>query len=406
MCGLIGIASTGQTKIDPTLVPFMFNYLMGVNDSRGGDSYGFMFVDPENKTQTPYKVLGEHVQTANGNRPWNKGLKRIFDAIKENRPFAVIGHNRKATTGAVTVRNQHPFQFGKLDTDKWIIGAHNGMLSQHDDIAKELEIKNHYEVDSEIIFRAMMLSDKPLDILGELEPMCMMSLSYMQNDFDKVQLYRGTNPLSITKKNGLLFWNSELTPLKRITNGVRMESQELAYNTCHTFDIGTGELIHNNLGVRSSNKLKFAIPSKWEYTHPYGDYYTRREEGHTYYPSGGGPSATSRIIPSSKHMSRKDKKKYHKRQSLYEDLFNGAVGEDRELFDLDTVPEQGQSLSSCSVCRLTNASDATQKLANSETFLWYEDQAFCGICYYFMVQVEAEKAIMEKRKIANRESRS
>lgn len=56
----------------------------------------------------------------------------------------VIGHTRKATTGAISIKNTHPFHCGK------IVGAHNGFVYNH----KEMNVKHkrEHECDSPHIF--------------------------------------------------------------------------------------------------------------------------------------------------------------------------------------------------------------------------------------------------------------
>lgn len=405
MCGLIGIASNGQTDLSPEIVPFMFNHLMQVNDSRGGDSYGFMFIDPSKKGPTSYKVIGTHQATARDDKTWSRGLKRIATAVKNHQPFVVIGHNRRATTGEVSIRNQHPFQMGKLHTDnKWIIGAHNGMLSRHTKVAEALGIKNHYEVDSEVIFRAILKQpDNPLDVIRELDPVCVMSLIYMLGDYSKLHLYRGSNPLSIAEHNGLLFWNSESHPLERIISGVGMDTRVLTRETHHTFDVTTGEL-GSAVDVKPTYELSHSLreskdPVQWQGGSGWGD-------GDAF---GWGSSmydrTPSKSVKGYKKSTPPKRDKYKSDDTLdskiemYTNIFELDVGQQRELLPLKKFIADGEDkLDTCVVCGLADPFTGVQSCANAETLLYYDGQAFCGVCYYFTVQYDAEEKLMEARR--------
>jgi hypothetical protein len=110
------------------------------NESRGDESWGIASRD----ATTPWSIeknVGSIVRTCD--------IRRVIN-------YHVIGHTRKATTGAITPRNAHPFVY------KNIIGAHNGYIRNH----KELNAKyqRECEVDSEHIF--MHIADNlPLDEL-------------------------------------------------------------------------------------------------------------------------------------------------------------------------------------------------------------------------------------------------
>lgn len=76
--------------------------------------------------------------------------------IKPKRFPVVIGHTRQSSVGLVNVFNAHPFGFGDNDGDYIFIGAHNGTLKNHKDLAKTYEIEesiesHHYDKDNKEI---------------------------------------------------------------------------------------------------------------------------------------------------------------------------------------------------------------------------------------------------------------
>ena len=134
MCGLFGwmerpaITGHERSALRGTLAPL----LAWVNDDRGGDSWGwFGSGGPD-----PVKGLGEMLHMK------RKRMKRM----QEQR--WCIGHTRKASTGAVTIGNSHPFVAeGALGK---VIGAHNGMVANHGWLNRSLGRK--CEVDSQHLF--------------------------------------------------------------------------------------------------------------------------------------------------------------------------------------------------------------------------------------------------------------
>lgn len=126
MCGIFGF-STKNNGITPVERACLIAGLGPANDNRGGDSWGvYAYQD---------KPLLHH------------GLGKMRGNFYF--PFAAqvdlfMGHTRKATTGAPTIPNAHPFTVGN------VIGAHNGYISNHDEMNKKYNRK--FEVDSMHIF--------------------------------------------------------------------------------------------------------------------------------------------------------------------------------------------------------------------------------------------------------------
>jgi hypothetical protein len=138
MCGLIGYS--GQDVFDSDKIKI----LMLANIERGKDACGFYNNGLITKDiVTPAELLSKH------------------KLIPEN---IFIGHDRAATIGSRTKDNSHPFHIEN------IIGAHNGTLTNHHALARDLDLKyNDWDVDSEVLFYGIQKSPREFKILKEFK---------------------------------------------------------------------------------------------------------------------------------------------------------------------------------------------------------------------------------------------
>src|ERR1700734_3632924 len=156
MCGICGTSNLTDTTRR------MMPYLLWSIEDRGRDSWG------ATDGTDCVKVLG----------PVTSSFERHADHVLGW--DRAIFHTRAASTGEVTVENQHPFRFVRggtidpegniIDTpeDPWlktVVGIHNGIVSNH------LELKNKYsrhnfDVDSMHIFRHIVDGRPMSEIYG------------------------------------------------------------------------------------------------------------------------------------------------------------------------------------------------------------------------------------------------
>lgn len=134
MCGLVGIIAR---KPGENLVS-AFKAMLIADQVRGKDSTGAFLVRKDLSTFL-YKELGTPDGVLGGGVDYTNSI-------------LLMGHNRAATKGAVSVANAHPFEHGD------IILAHNGTLRGRDGLSKR-----HFTVDSEHI--AHTISEDPKQML-------------------------------------------------------------------------------------------------------------------------------------------------------------------------------------------------------------------------------------------------
>ena len=130
MCGLVSIVGHLDTVHEK-----MFKLMLQLDTMRGADSTGMLSVSLSNAT-TILKGLGT---------PWDLSNHKKFDSFFYGYHKVLMGHNRSATRGAVSIANAHPFEFED------VIGAHNGTLRS----TVTLDGHNQFNVDSEVLFHHM-----------------------------------------------------------------------------------------------------------------------------------------------------------------------------------------------------------------------------------------------------------
>lgn len=127
MCGIFGCSKlTGVTFR-------MLPHLAWEMENRGKDSWGCSNGVDE------VKYIGPITDT------WNNSIE------KWNEWSWFIAHTRSASTGGITVENQHPFTIEY--NGKRLVGIHNGIVANHESLNKKH--KREYECDSPHIFAAL-----------------------------------------------------------------------------------------------------------------------------------------------------------------------------------------------------------------------------------------------------------
>jgi len=195
MCGIFGFAKREGWQSDAQMdrIEDVISNLTFESVVRGDDSTGLAIASP--RERLVYKTLKASDELVCSDE-WHGILERVD---KDTTIF--LGHTRLATTGVVTERNVHPFVKGS------IIGAHNGIIYNHEDIAKKID--KSVQVDSEVIFGLLNKKEKYQEVFDLLEGD--FALSWFGNDYRILNLmHEEGRPLHIAywKKARCLFWAS------------------------------------------------------------------------------------------------------------------------------------------------------------------------------------------------------
>ena len=150
MCGLYGIINSKPAPFQKEI----FTVLGIANDRRGGDSCG-IFIDGQVEYGIGKKALFE-------NFFWDSDLLNDTTNCQ-----IALGHDRKASVGAVTLEKAHPILIknDKGDVDFALI--HNGTLHNYEDLAKKYISDINYSKLSDSQILALILYHKGFDVLSE-----------------------------------------------------------------------------------------------------------------------------------------------------------------------------------------------------------------------------------------------
>lgn len=134
MCGLSGCVGNLAYKEELVAKDLMF-----YNTLRGEDSTGVAtLVKGKGNTPKIAKAIGQ---------PWNLVDTKKYENSMKGSLALIMTHNRKATVGAKSIGNAHPFEYGS------ITGMHNGTIP--DMYIKDLPDFAEMETDSKVIINSI-----------------------------------------------------------------------------------------------------------------------------------------------------------------------------------------------------------------------------------------------------------
>lgn len=208
MCGIFGAIG----KPDAMALKF----LCYLNQERGRQSTGLYNYDGNE--------LGYFYRTTSS----ASEMLKTLDSEVFNNAKLLIGHTRQSTHGTISLENCHPFQIGN------IIGAHNGIIYNHNDVVKDDNVK--YEVDSQAIFH-LLDKGKSLSVLRGY-----MGIAYADvTKLGTLFLSRFNCPVAVLKTADTIYFSSLEEHLKLLNlKGeyiVLEESKIYQFNPDLTFSI-------------------------------------------------------------------------------------------------------------------------------------------------------------------------
>lgn len=132
MCGIVGMAGDINGKDKQ-----IFQDMLIFSQVRGPHSTGVAGVDRNGKNDLDLvRVLGRPGDLIDVDKRWDK-------AVHTQKKF-VLGHNRFATVGKISVQTAHPYEFDN------IVGCHNGTIPEHQ-LKKLKDPYTNYGTDSQAV---------------------------------------------------------------------------------------------------------------------------------------------------------------------------------------------------------------------------------------------------------------
>lgn len=184
MCGIVGVCGNILALHEK-----MFEWLLKLDTDRGPHSTGVLSVTSEGKRNV-VKCLGT---------PWQLFGDDKYVKLMRKKHKVLLGHNRWATTGAVTARNAHPFTHGHVS------GVHNGTLRTQ----SLLDDHKHYEVDSDNIYYHLSKNSIE-DTISKLHgAYCLVWVDAKTQELCMIRNHERPLFFATTEDGKTIFWASE-----------------------------------------------------------------------------------------------------------------------------------------------------------------------------------------------------
>lgn len=222
MCGIVSLFNGEKGYIRD--VQLAFSQLLAANTVRGVHSTGILYggdyaAELYKKTVPGYDFVELPV------------VDRVLTSYEVNK--FIIGHNRAATRGSVSIDNAHPFEHGHIS------GVHNGTLTTYKNLVEGID--PYYAVDSEYIFRGLEQRGT-----AELIPLIngAFNLLWYNSTDDTVHMIRNEQRpyyFAKIKDRDILFGASEMAMMQWIINRNGLQIEDVIVPdamTEYVFDCG------------------------------------------------------------------------------------------------------------------------------------------------------------------------
>jgi hypothetical protein len=217
MCGIIGLICKNKNGFY-TFQADLFTNMLRMDSIRGEDSTGVFGITRSGELDY-LKGDADGYKFTNCD-DYNKFCQRMIKSYN-----IVIGHNRKATKGAISAQNAHPF------VQKHICLVHNGTIHNSKDLNTEVE------VDSEAIAHALADHDAPAALKKLSGAFALVwfdkkdkTLSLARNDQRTLHLVEYDNYWVISSEIGLPLWLQGREARKHISHALVPTNKILMFN--------------------------------------------------------------------------------------------------------------------------------------------------------------------------------
>ena len=218
MCGLFGAIKLNRMNTISSNLVFKNGKEM---ETRGTHAVGWC-----------QSIMNQHLEYEKFVGATSKHKRALKNALLDC--SSLIGHTRHATHGSVNDEiNNHPHLYATEN----VVGAvtHNGVIFNHENIAKRNGVKMEGECDSEIIARLLEIDDsKPLheriaDAVNACEDddsiaLAVLECDTLNNETNLCLVTRG-NPIHYAIRNGVLYYAS--TPNKLPAGSVKLKENTI-----------------------------------------------------------------------------------------------------------------------------------------------------------------------------------
>ena len=263
MCGIFGLVTTEKSDVPKSDYLQVVDNLFRLSESRGKEATGFI-------TKTEDNIHFYKVPEPASKMIRSKEYKSHFEKL--TMPASLIGHSRLVTNGTQEKHdNNQPVK------SENIIGVHNGIITNVDDIWDSFKMLNRqYEIDTEIIFKLLSFF---LLKSNSLEKAISSTFKILSGTASIATFFSQLNKLLIATNNGSLYvaynteknicvFTSEKYTLKKVVNKIHslklcddLDIHKIEPGYAHIVDLSTFEVIHYSyLQKEKSNTLDFKKP--------------------------------------------------------------------------------------------------------------------------------------------------